>query len=232
MQLAISGIKNTNTQSDSMKLQVEYLKKGIDKLQKIYGNPELKSIYGAGRISSPGILFLFMNPTARNISAFPNWGGIRAPWIGTKNIWKLFHALDILSSDTFRAIQKNGHEIWTEEFAENIYDSLNKKSVYVTNLAKCTQDDARALKDGVFKAYLKNTKEEIYTVNPTKIISFGNQVSSILLSQNIKVSEYKKQEKEVVNINGRTFDVYPVCYPIGQGLRNIHKAIRRIKDIM
>jgi len=215
-----------------MKLQVKHLKKSIDKLQKIYGNPELKSIYGAGCISSPEILFLFMNPTARNISSSPNWGGIRAPWIGTKNIWRLLHALDILDSNTFRAIQENGQEIWTKEFAENIYNSLNKKSVYVTNLAKCTQDDARALKDGVFKAYLENTKEEIYIVNPAKIISFGNQVSSILLNQNIKVSEYKKQEKEVVNINGKIFDVYPVYYPIGQGLRNIHKAIRRIKDIM
>ncbi len=215
-----------------MKLQVEHLKKDIDQLQKIYGNPELKSIYGAGCISNPKILFLFMNPTARNISCSPNWGGIRAQWIGTKNIWKLFYALDILTFDTFRVIQENGREIWTEEFAENIYDSLNKKSVYITNLAKCTQDDARALKDEVFKAYLKNTKEEIYTVNPVKIISFGNQVSSILLSQNIKVSEYKKQEKEVVDINGRTFNVYPVYYPVGQGLRNIHKAIRRIKDIM
>jgi len=215
-----------------MKLQIEYLKKDVDKLQKLYGNPELKSIYGAGCISSPKILFLFMNPTARNISALPNWKGIRAQWIGTKNIWKLFYALNILAYDTFCEIQENGCEIWTEEFAENIYDSLNKKSVYVTNLAKCTQDDARALKNGVFKAYLENTKEEICAVNPTKIISFGNQVSSILLSQNIKVSEYKKQEKEIVNIKGRTFDVYPVYYPIGQGLRNIHKAIRRIKNIM
>lgn len=215
-----------------MKLQIEYLKKDVDKLQKLYGNPELKSIYGTGCISSPEILFLFMNPTAKNISASPNWKGIRAPWIGTKNIWKLFHALNILAYDTFCEIQKNGCEIWTEGFAENIYDLLNKKSVYVTNLAKCTQDDARALKNGVFKAYLENTKEEICTVNPTKIISFGNQVSSILLSQNIKVSEYKKQEKEIININGRTFNVYPVYYPIGQGLQNIHKAIRRIKDIM
>lgn len=129
-----------------MKLQIEYLKKDVDKLQKLYGNLELKSIYGAGCISSPEILFLFMNPTAKNISALPNWKGIRAPWIGTKNIWKLFHALNILAYDTFCEIQENGCEIWTEEFAENIYDSLNKKSVYVTNLAKCTQDDARALK--------------------------------------------------------------------------------------
>ena len=225
-------LKYAIRQSNFMELQVEHLKKGIDKLQKIYGNAELKSIYGAGCISNPEILFLFMNPTARNISSLPNWKGIRAPWIGTKNIWKLFYSLDILSFDIFREIQENGHKIWNEKFAKNIYDSLNKESVYVTNLAKCTQDNARALKNVVFKAYLKSTKEEIYDVNPKKIISFGNQVSSILLDRNIKVSEYKKQKKEVVNINDKIFDVYPVYYPIGQGLRNINKAIRRIKDIL
>jgi len=53
-----------------------------------------------------------------------------------------------------------------------------------------------------------------------------------LLSQNVKVSEYKKQEKKVININEKTFDVYPVYYPVAQGLRNIHKAISKIKDIL
>jgi hypothetical protein len=60
-------------------LQIEHLKKDIDKLQKIYGNSELNAIYGAGCIHNPKILFLFMNPTARNISAFLEWRGLRAP---------------------------------------------------------------------------------------------------------------------------------------------------------
>jgi len=53
------------------KLQIEHLKKDIDKLQTIYGNPKLNAIYGAGCIHDPKVLFLFMNPTARNISALP-----------------------------------------------------------------------------------------------------------------------------------------------------------------
>jgi len=36
-----------------------------------------------------------------------------------------------------------------------------------------------------------------------------------LLGQNVKVSEYKKQEKAVINTNEKTFDVYPVYYSVG-----------------
>ena len=92
--------------------------------------------------------------------------------------------------------------------------------------------DARPLKNDVFKDYLQNTLEEIYLVNPSHIISFGNQVSSILLGKNIKVSEYKGNESQPLNIKGKMFNVYSAYYPVGQGMRNIGKAIERIKNIV
>jgi DNA polymerase len=214
------------------KLQVDHLKKGVDELQKLHGNPKLNAIYGGGCIRKPKILFLFMNPTAKNISSSPNWKGLRAPWIGTKNIWKLLNSLDIINDLIFEKIQSDSNNIWTCDFAFSVYDELNKKSIYVTNLAKCTQDDARALKDKVFKDYLENTLAEIYAINPLKIISFGNQVSSILLNKKIQVSNYKDNEKEVLKLKNKVFDVFPVYYPVGQGMRNIDKAISRISSII
>ncbi|MBI2475600.1 hypothetical protein HYV69_04240 [Candidatus Uhrbacteria bacterium] len=214
-----------------VKLQLDHLKKDIDKLQKLHGNPKLSAVYGAGCICKPNILFLFMNPTARNISSFPQWKGLRAPWIGTKNIWKLLNSLGILDNQTFKIIQ-SGSSVWTCDFAFAVYNELNKKSIYITNLAKCTQNDARALKNGVFKEYLINTLEEIYMINPLKIISFGNQVSSILLNKRIQVSDYERNEKEILKLKNKIFDVYPVYYPIGQGMRNINKAINRINSVI
>lgn len=214
------------------KLQLDHLKKDVDKLQKLHGNPKLKAIYGAGRIRNPKILFLFMNPTARNISSFPDWKGLRAPWIGTKNIWKLLNSLEILNNKFFEIIQNGSSDIWTYNFAFAVYDELNKKSVYITNLAKCTQDDARGLKDKVFREYLVNTLEEIYTINPSKIISFGNQVSSILLNKKIQVSDYDGNKKEILKLKDKIFDIYPVYYPVGQGMRNINKAINRISSVI
>lgn len=214
-----------------MKLQIEHLKKDADKLQKKYGSKKHRAIYGAGQISNPEILFLFMNPTARNLSANPNWKGLRAPWIGTKNIWKMLRLLNFIDKKIFNKITGNEKNIWSENFAGNLYAHLCKKSLYITNLAKCTQIDARALKNEVFKNYLHNTLEEIYSINPKRIISFGNQVSSILLGKNIKVSEYDNGEAEILNIKGKKFLVHPVYYPVGQGMRNLHKAVKRIKNI-
>ncbi len=172
-----------------------------------------------------------MNPTARNFSAVLDWEGIRAPWIGTKNVWKIFFALGFLEKDIFNKIQNGGKDIWNERFALNLYNELSKKFLYITNLAKCTQTDAKTLKNDVFRNYLQNTLEEIYLVNPTRIISFGNQVSSILLDKNIKVSEYENRDAETLVIKDKKFNVYPVYYPVGQGMRNMGKAIKRIKNI-
>ncbi len=133
--------------------------------------------------------------------------------------------------DIFDKTQNQDKYIWSEQFALNLYNELRKKSLYITNLAKCTQTDARVLKNDVFRNYLKNTLEEIYLVNPAHIVSFGNQVSSILLNKNIKVSEYEDKNAEKLTIKDKNFNVYPVYYPVGQGMRNMGKAIERIKNI-
>lgn len=213
-------------------IQIASSRTNADRLQKIYGNPDIKAIYGAGCINNPKVLFMFMNPTARNISSSPSWEGLRAPWIGTKNVWRLFHSLDLIDTQSYDNIQNGSSDIWTEDFAFNLYKELSDKSIYVTNLAKCTQDDARPLKNGIFREYFNDTLEEIYRVNPDKIVSFGNQVSSILLSKNIKVSDYESGEKESLTIKDKVFEVYPTYYPVGQGMRNIGKAEKRVKKIL
>ena len=77
-------------------MKIEELNVEYDKLQKIYGAKELMSIYNGGRTKNPNICFVFMNPTGRNIASCPQWKGRRSPWIGTKNIWKLFYKIGLL----------------------------------------------------------------------------------------------------------------------------------------
>ena len=50
-------------------------------------------------------VFVFMNPTGRNIASSPNWKGRRSPWIGTKNIWKLFYRVGLLSERIYEETQ-------------------------------------------------------------------------------------------------------------------------------
>ena len=205
---------------------LEELEEKYKKMQNKYGDKSLDSIMFGGCKKSPDICFVFMNPTGRNITSSKEWKGMKAPWIGTKNIWSLFHELDIISDELYAEIKSKKGKEWTESFAEKVYQEVEENKVYITNLAKCTQIDARPLKDEVFKKYLNLFWKEMKIVKPKKIILFGNQVSSIVLNQKISVSETRKK---TFPYKGFTF--YPVYYPVGNGFFNIEKAIEDIKYI-
>lgn len=202
---------------------LEELYEKYDKLQRKYGDKKLHSIYFGGKKENPSLCFVFMNPTSGNTAAEPTWDGPRYPWLGTKNVWKLFYKLDLIDEEIYEQIQKKKKQDWTKDFCEEVYKNIEDHDLYITNLAKCTQIDARPLKDEVFKNYLKLFKKEIDIVNPKRIILFGNQVSSIVLEQKIKVSEVRKKKFEKDN-----HEFYSVFYPVGNGTFNIDKAIEDI----
>ena len=67
-----------------------------------------------------------MNPTKRNIASSKNQKGLKAPWIGTKNIWDLFYQLELLDEDIYGGLRKIKGRKWTEEFAEEVYRNVKK----------------------------------------------------------------------------------------------------------
>ena len=164
-------------------MQLEDLKVEYDKLQIKYGAKELTSVYNGGCINNPDICFVFMNLTGRNIASSPNWRGRRSPWIGTKNIWKLFYRIGLLDEEIYENIMAKKPQKWDEK------------------------------------------------IDPKIIITLGNQVSSIVLNQNISVSQCRKQNFLKI-IAGKEYKVYPVYYPIGNGMMNIEKAIEDMKFIV
>ena len=212
-------------------MTLEELKPKYDKLQKKYGAKELDSIYNGGCDNNPNICFVFMNPTGRNIASSKNWKGLKSPWIGTKNIWDLFIELDLLDKVIYSNIKSKKGSEWTEEFAARVYGDVKKHKYFITNLGKCNQIDARPLPDKVYKQYLDLLYKEIEIINPKKIITFGNQVSSIFLDQTINVSKCRKT-KFIKEINNKKYEVYPTYYPVGNGMRNIDIAAEDIKYIL
>ncbi|HBB04943.1 TPA: hypothetical protein DCZ39_08985 [Patescibacteria group bacterium] len=120
----------------------------------------------------------------------------------------------------------------TEEISLKIYQEIASNDVYISNLAKCTQADARPLHDNVFKEYLNLIREEIEYIDPQHIITFGNQVSSIVLEKKVTVSSYTKDDYQLLKIKDHKYKVYPTFYPVGQGMRNLPNAIERIKYII
>ena len=212
-------------------MTLDELKKEYDILQLKYGATELDSIYNGGCTDNPNICFVFMNPTGRNIASDKSWNGIKAPWIGTKNIWDLFYELDLLDKDIYARIKVIKGTEWTEEFANDVYDNVKKHKFFITNLGKCTQIDARPLSDNVYKEYLHLLEKEIEIINPKVIVLFGNQVSSIVLNKKISVSQCRKQEFKK-EINGKSYKFYSVFYPVGNGRFNIGKSIEDIRYII
>lgn len=214
---------------DTMKL--EDLKTKYDKLQLKYGSSELDSIYNGGCENEPNICFVFMNPTGRNIASNKSWKGRKSPWLGTKNIWKLFYSIGLLSHETFNKIQEKKPKDWDYEFCDDLYNEIENNKIFITNLGKCTQKDAKPLSDEVLKKYLNLLFEEIDIIKPKIIITFGNQVSSIILNKKISVSENRKQYHKL-KIKKEEYKVYPVYYPVGNGIFNIEKSIEDIKWII
>ena len=212
-------------------MKIEDLKKEYDKLQLKYGVKELDPIYNGGCENNPNICFVFMNPTGRNVASLKTWTGRKSPWIGTKNIWKLFKEVGLLSENTYKDIQSKKPKDWDYEFSDYVYEELTNNKIFITNLGKCTQIDARPLSDEVLKKYLELLFKEIDIIRPKVIITFGNQVSSIILNKKISVSENRKVCHELV-VGKNKYKVYPVYYPVGNGIFNIDKSIEDIKWII
>ena len=212
-------------------MKLQDLQEKYDKLQKRYGAKELDSIYNGGCENNPDICFVFMNPTGRNIASSKEWKGRKSPWIGTKNIWDLFYAVNLMDENIYSKIKELKANEWTEDFADCVYDDVTKNKYFITNLGKCTQVDARVLPDSVYKEYLNLLKKEIEILNPKVIILFGNQVSSIVLNEKVSVSQCRKKAFKR-EINGTEYTFYSVFYPVGNGRFNIDKSIEDIKWII
>lgn len=212
-------------------MQLKDLEKEYNKLQQEYGAKELDSIHNGGCAKNPDICFVFMNPTGRNIASSKEWKGIKSPWIGTKNIWDLFYAVDLLDEKIYKKIKEIKPTEWTEDFAKEVYKDVADKKYFITNLGKCTQVDARILPDSVYIKYLELLEKEIEIIKPKVVVLFGNQVSSIVLNKKISVSQCRK-ELFKKKINNKEYNCYSVYYPVGNGRFNIDKSIEDIKYIM
>ncbi len=212
-------------------MKIADLKNEYDKMQVKYGAKELDSIYNGGCEENPNICFVFMNPTGKNIASNKSWKGRKSPWLGTKNIWKLFYKVNLLSTDLFNQIQEKKPKEWDYEFCDNVYEEITNNKIFITNLGKCTQIDARPLPDHVLKKYLDLLFKEIDIIKPKVIITFGNQVSSIILDKKISVSENRKVCHKI-EINKTIYKVYSVYYPVGNGIFNIDKSIEDINWII
>jgi len=215
-----------------MNLQLTKTHAGIDRLHKKHGDSKYSPIYGTGCTKSPKLVLVFMNPTARNVSALPAWAGMRAPWLGLKQTWKLFYMIGILSKELFETTQQLKPTDWTPAFTDIVYSYIAAQKIFSTNLAKATQSDARPLHDRVFYDSREGFLKELELLNASHVITFGNQVSSVLLDKPVHVSDYSGAQYEELRVGKRIYAIYPCFYPVGRGWMNINKVVPRVRKIL
>ena len=160
-------------------MSLEELTKKYNKMQTKYGDKNLDAITFGGLSSNPDICFVFMNPTSKNIASSKEWTGPKSPWIGTKNIWNLFVQTSLFDTNIYNEIKNKKSSEWTKDFAIKVYDEVKNNKVYITNLGKCTQLDARIVPNKVYKEYLNLLEEEISIVNP-KVITGKYEITGFV----------------------------------------------------
>jgi DNA polymerase len=187
-----------------------------------FPNNERMPVFGNGRLSAPKFMFVFINPTRRNISSDPHWRGPRFPFVGTKQIWRVFHRAGFFDSILMEEINKNSD--WSFSFASRVLDFMKEQRFYFTNIVKWTGKDAALPDSKKISIFLPVLEREIEIVKPEYIVAFGLIPFERLTGQKIKLGEYyadakKRNALKLYSLSSTrlTPNVIPCYFPIGRG---------------
>ncbi len=190
----------------------------------------LQHILGSGALN-PKLMIVFINPTARNMSSQSVWKGPRFPFIGRKRPWDIFEKVGWIDTNLLAEINERENN-WSYDFANKVNSALIKNRLYITNIIKCTSEDATLPKMSDIKSQMHLFEKEIIAVNPEMIVSFGSLPTNALLKEEIKVSELYEKTMEKgkpkffkVKLD-KVYNVFPCYYPIGRG--NPTKAVEML----
>jgi DNA polymerase len=205
----------------------------VDNINKThFPSNSLAPILGNGKRDSPRFMFVFINPTAKNISSDKGWKGPRFPFIGTKQVWRIFHRAGLFDDSLMDEIDNN--PVWSVGFANQVLRFLEQKDFYLTNIVKWTGKDAALPDADKISLFLPSLRREIEIVKPQYIVTFGLIPFERLTGRKIRLDDYyssiKKRGKlefydaKVDSVGSK---VIPCYFPVGRG--NPSRAIEILK---
>ena len=191
----------------------------------------LRHIMGGGLESEPDMMFIFINPTHRNITSRADYDGPRFPFLGTSEIWRVFADAGLLERDLISWID-NG---WNQDLIAKVICTVRDAGFYFTNLVKCTQPDSRMPSRKMIRKKLDLLVREISIVHPKLIVAFGALPFKTLSNAELKLAtHYENQISSVdlltypsIPVLGETFRVFPCYFPVGRGDRK--RAVELLK---
>jgi len=200
--------------------------------EKHFPENKLMPILGNGKTLQPKFMFIFINPTRANISSDPGWKGPRFPFIGTKQVWRIFHRAGMFDDGLMNEINHSG--AWSPELTSKVLDSLKSRSFYFTNIVKWTGHDSALPDSEKIKLFLPILEREIEIVKPECIMTFGLIPFESMTGQKIKLKDYYSEvmkseklrpfEKQYGSLKTK---VIPCYFPVGRG--DPKKAVEILK---
>ena len=182
----------------------------------------LKPILGGGQSRRPRVMFVFINPTYRNISANPAWTGPRYPFIGTREVWRIFHRAGFLPNNLLEKIEN--FNPWPVELAQELEVFLKKDSWYLTNLVKWTGEDSSLPDQTKISLFRPLLLKEIELVKPRYIVAFGLLPFRHLTGEQIRMGDYYEKVKATGHLPTYPLQeaslpgqVIPCYFPVGRG---------------
>lgn len=190
--------------------------------KKHFPHNNLRPILGGGKTENPKFMFVFINPTARNISSKRSWKGPRFPFVGTKQVWRIFHRAGLLDDTLMQKIEDSGS--WSFGFANKVLSFMKKQSFYFTNIVKWTGNDATLPNSEKIKLFLPILEKEIQIVQPQQIVTFGLIPFENMTGQKIKLIDYysdvmkgKKLKSYEAKYGSFRTKIIPCYFPVGRG---------------
>ncbi|MGD9577487.1 MAG: uracil-DNA glycosylase family protein [Syntrophorhabdus sp.] len=190
--------------------------------EKYFPLDDLHPVPGDGKAPYPIIMGIFINPTARNVSAHSEWSGPRYPFVGIRSFWRVFHRAGILDTAIMESIE--GSRLWDGDLATLVLGALNKAGVYLTNLVKRAYHGPQLPDQRVVQVFLPLLLKEIELVHPQCIVTFGRFTFFQLTRKGIKLDEYYHAIDEkgslecfTLTANSRSYRVIPCYFPVGRG---------------
>jgi len=183
---------------------------------------ELFPIVGNGCTHKPEVMFVFINPTHKNMSSEKHWRGPRYPFIGTKQVWRILARAGLFDERLLHEINRTN--AWTMDLAERVLSYLRDRGFYITNIVKWTGSDSKLPDRKKISIFLPILEKEIEIVQPKYIVAFGLIPFEQLTKQKIKLAEYyaaamkTKQPKQFpITIGGVQTKVILCYFPVGRG---------------
>lgn len=179
-----------------------------------------RPVLGGGCSEEPLLAFIFINPTVRNLSVRPDWGGMALPFVGVPAFWQVMRAAGLEGLDTAASTIAAS---WSPELARDVYQAIEDQRVYLTNLVKQTAPNGDAPSAFLVNTYYPFLVDELKIIRPRAIVTFGLLPYKTLTGQTVRLRDCL----DTATVGGQLVSsscmfatqtsVYPCYFPTGRG---------------